>query len=506
MGENEMHAKDGIWEGDRLDREAEAAQLATFLRNRSAEFVKRKEPRAFVLNIDARWGDGKTFFLTRLRDQLADQGHIAVYVDAWGDDFAEDPLTAVMAAIDDEVLTRLPRRSPAAKLWKQTTASAGKVSRLVAKGVAMRALSLALTSGVATAVDAAWQDAGEQAEGRSRGDRAGSAVAKEAVTAFERVLDERAEESIDVFRGQKKSLRTFRETLSSFIIETEKLRGVAPPFFVLIDELDRCRPLYAIAMLERVKHLFDTPHVVFVIATDSGQLRHSVGAIYGSGFASDRYLRRFFDRTYVFAKPGLNEFVAQLLRGYPLDDDILSSPFDDEHHSFISDFFTSIDLDLRSTGQIFEMLRTVASSWNSDARIQLVLMLPLLVGFHQDPSNLTNRKSIRSYLDQMHLPMRLSYRSGDVFKHQMNHVSVKELAQAVWDDAQRPLSDLVVGEVHSLPTSWRQRQWSDELRQLHGNVFRSGAPLTSIVQSYPSMILQAGRLRRADDMDDREED
>ncbi len=51
----------GIWGDDQLERKELAEYLATFLRNRSEEFVQRDEQRSFVLNIDARWGDGKTF-------------------------------------------------------------------------------------------------------------------------------------------------------------------------------------------------------------------------------------------------------------------------------------------------------------------------------------------------------------------------------------------------------------------------------------------------------------
>lgn len=51
------------------------------------------------------------------------------------------------------------------------------------------------------------------------------------------------------------------------------------PFFIFIDQLDRCRPTYAIEMLEQVKHLFDIDHAVFVIATDGDQLARSIKAV-----------------------------------------------------------------------------------------------------------------------------------------------------------------------------------------------------------------------------------
>jgi len=57
--------------------------------------------------------------------------------------------------------------------------------------------------------------------------------------------------------------------------------------FILIDELDRCRPTYAIELLENIKHLFDIEGLYFIIATDSTQLSYSINAVYGNKFASE---------------------------------------------------------------------------------------------------------------------------------------------------------------------------------------------------------------------------
>lgn len=67
------------------------------------------------------------------------------------------------------------------------------------------------------------------------------------------------------------------------------------PAFIFIDELDRCRPIYAIELLERVKHFFELEDCRFIVASDSTQLAHSVRAVYGEKFYSERYLSRFFD-------------------------------------------------------------------------------------------------------------------------------------------------------------------------------------------------------------------
>lgn len=70
-------------------------------------------------------------------------------------------------------------------------------------------------------------------------------------------------------------------------------RGDRLVFF--IDELDRCKPNYAIGMLERIKHYFDDERVTFIFSISLSQLQHTVNRFYGSGFDATRYLDKFFD-------------------------------------------------------------------------------------------------------------------------------------------------------------------------------------------------------------------
>lgn len=68
-----------------------------------------------------------------------------------------------------------------------------------------------------------------------------------------------------------------------------------PQIVVLIDELDRCRPDFAVDLLERIKHYFNCPGISFVISANLTQLEHAIKARYGLNFDARRYLKRFFD-------------------------------------------------------------------------------------------------------------------------------------------------------------------------------------------------------------------
>lgn len=86
---------------------------------------------------------------------------------------------------------------------------------------------------------------------------------------------------------------------------------------VLIDELDRCHPTYALKLLATVRHLFDVDGVIVVLAINRGELVHSIQAIYGPEFSADRYLHRFADlQTQLLSpsEPDLTTFLNELLQ------------------------------------------------------------------------------------------------------------------------------------------------------------------------------------------------
>jgi hypothetical protein len=64
---------------------------------------------------------------------------------------------------------------------------------------------------------------------------------------------------------------------------------------IFIDELDRCKPSYAVQILERIKHYFLNDLVTFVFSINLSELQHTIKRYYGNDFDACRYLDRFFD-------------------------------------------------------------------------------------------------------------------------------------------------------------------------------------------------------------------
>ena len=109
-------------------------------------------------------------------------------------------------------------------------------------------------------------------------------------------------------RGISNALKSLRGTdqLAS-IKEKESIKELVTDFLdalinehgdrlvIFIDELDRCKPDYALSLMERIKHFFDDERVTFVFAVNLSQLQHTVKSYYGSAFDATRYLDKFFD-------------------------------------------------------------------------------------------------------------------------------------------------------------------------------------------------------------------
>lgn len=88
---------------------------------------------------------------------------------------------------------------------------------------------------------------------------------------------------------------------------------------IAIDELDRCKPDYAIKTLEIIKHFFHIPNIKFILAVDKGQLARTVKCMFGQETDTDCYLRKFVDIEYNLPESSKEKFVEYLVvEKYPM--------------------------------------------------------------------------------------------------------------------------------------------------------------------------------------------
>ena len=229
-----------------------------------------------VVALDAPWGYGKTTFLTMWEHWLRQHDFPVVAFNAWETDFTGQPFLALSTELTQEL--QAYRTGSVVQSFKKFKAATGTVLQVaLPKLVGEIPLVGSATEATLNLIPAF----------------AGAA-------------------SADEYQTTKEAIREFRESLTHL---AQKLVASEPnkPLIVMIDELDRCRPSYAVELLEVAKHFFAVDNVVFVLAVNRAELIHSVKALYGAGFCAEDYLRRFFDLDFQLPDPDRVRFVEDLL-------------------------------------------------------------------------------------------------------------------------------------------------------------------------------------------------
>jgi hypothetical protein len=491
-----------VWRDDLLERRGDADFLEKFLVSRMDERRAAGLVGSYVLNIDAGWGYGKSFFMRRFKQQLEIAGHPVVMIDAWKNDFSDDPYTNVIAEIEgyfQAYLDTQKKKQPAlVKAYDAVKRNAAKIAWIAFKGAAKKASRYV------------FDDAGDQIKevidqhvistGEKGQDIADSTEAH-FIEVTDGIIDAFAKRRLDEFNEAKLSLDLFRESLGKLLTAFEEHAGKKLPFFVLIDELDRCRPTYAISMLERIKHLFDADNVVFILSTDTAQLSHSINAVYGSTFDSRRYLQRFFMRTYELPTPNKAELIASLIDAYKPDMAKWAIPgMEQDCQKFLSDAATKCDFNLRETKQAFDILASLTTVWDEGFPIQLAVMFPLILGHlrREDISDLTEGGWLRKYLNKYSKWSIESHWRTNRGANKSERNSVFQFVSVLLSRVNKPLQAALNDSYQEVsgdapfPALQTHDIIQTEARIRSSNRASEGAQ--SRIMSYPDLIRHAGRL------------
>lgn len=340
--ENELEE----WEGDKLGRRKDAVFLTNYL---VGKFENSRKEESFVLNLNAEWGYGKTFFLKKWEEDLKAQGYPVIYYDAWRSDFSNEPLMAFMSEFYSQILPYLGDAAEIKSTLREFFKAALKYRKPVQNALLKKFIG------------ATSDELAEDAEGQDGEDTPSEEEGAEANVASG-LLDGAIDKYLEDYVGKKKSIDHFKnkaDEVAQYI--NDKVEGKSLPIFVFVDELDRCRPTYSIELLENIKHLFLSDSICFVIATDSDQLGKSIKAVYGNEFDSGRYLNRFFDHEYVIPEPDNLKFSEFLCGEYGLEGDSMFTPLDSisETFSILANYFR---LRLREQHHVVAMLEAIKIS------------------------------------------------------------------------------------------------------------------------------------------------
>ncbi len=269
------------FENDKLNRAYIADNLTSLIKTIEDEFV---------LSISSPWGTGKTTFINMWRQKLNNERIPNLYFNAWLSDYSDDPLLTFMAEINAYIKSNVKANKVKLKHFE----NAKDISFQIMKKSIPTLVKIA-TSGIVD-IDSTLNNSISQ------------------------LVEDIAKDKIANYESDKKSINSFKENLASFI---ESIcvddSGNRVPFVFFIDELDRCRPNYTIELLERIKHIFNVPGIVFVLSIDNEQIQNSIKSMYGLDMDVDGYLRRFIDLNYTLEKPSLENFTNNLFHKYKLD-------------------------------------------------------------------------------------------------------------------------------------------------------------------------------------------
>lgn len=328
--------------------------------------------KGFVLAINGKWGTGKTTFVEMWKAYLELDGLHTLYFNAWENDFISDPLVGLLG--------ELKKMNPLEKAEAALTSVIDTAGKIVLKAAP------AMFKGVVK------RYAGEEiVDILCDGIEEGASMLKK---------------EIENYESQKYSLKRFREELEKYVDEVCKKK----PLIFIIDELDRCNPHYAVKTLERIKHLFNIPNIVFVLSIDKEQLSNSIRGYYGSDLIeANEYLKRFIDIEYILPAPNIGQFCNYLYDYYGFDGyEKARDSRDGLKESFLvtaNILFMYKNLSLRQIEKVFTHIRLSLNMYNSNQIIysDLVCLLTYLRICESDCYDKISYKSysIQELIDQI---------------------------------------------------------------------------------------------------------
>lgn len=191
-----------------------------------------------TIAITSQYGGGKTFFAKCLENTLKNEHKDrvnTVYVDLWSNDY-KNPLATFISSLDTI----------------KDNNDLSQLKEIAIKTLPIISFGVKLFTGVPT-------DKTEEL--------------------FKNLLNGEDKKDID---GLKKEIKK--------LAKDKKL-------VFLVDEIDRCRPEYAIETLETIKHFFELDNIIFILFINSSYIDNIESQYIKYGIGSHGYIEKFIDKT-----------------------------------------------------------------------------------------------------------------------------------------------------------------------------------------------------------------
>lgn len=304
-----------------------------------------------VVALDGEWGSGKSHFLklwTGAHGRENGGKARVVYFDAFEHDFLDDPLIGLVGAI------------------AATHEPTGRIASGVKKLKEFGAILARPLSRVAVAV--ATGGASELA----------AAALDPIVAATGAELSALAEDFWKKEDGRRAAMVEFRRALSALTSGPDGEQKL----IIVVDELDRCRPDFALNLLEVIKHFFSVPNVHFVLGVNLDALAHSVRARYGQGCDAGLYLQKFVHLTMRlprFLTTGVGAHVAVAYLTYIARTGGLDNKTQSELEKHIEQIVLTREISLRDIERIVANLLLVPKLKEMQGTLQSLIITAILL-------------------------------------------------------------------------------------------------------------------------------
>lgn len=223
-----------------------------------------------VISLDGKWGEGKTTFVKMWQGLLKENGVPSIYIDAFQNDYTEDAFISIARAITSYVDQHSTEPQKSSDFKDK------------AKKVGVRLLSWTAKIGIKAATLGIIKETDIDALSEI-----GDDVAADTSESIAGLVKER----LSAHNKETELIQSFRESLSD--MPANLMNNSSGRLVIIIDELDRCKPSFAVEVLEKIKHLFSVKNIVFLLVIHKQQLEEAIRSVYGSNIDAHTYLQKF---------------------------------------------------------------------------------------------------------------------------------------------------------------------------------------------------------------------
>lgn len=351
--------------------------------------------------INAPWGMGKTLFANSLQEYLSkNYGDInKLYINSWKMDFYNEPLKALIAEMSEDKIISVETTEKAKQFLKNC--------RKIFFGKILKNLLLKKFK-----------------------------LTEKDIEEIKNFFNGLNTSELEDYKNYKNLLAEFKDILS----KEEK------PKIIIIDELDRCRPDYAIELLEIIKHIFDVKNIIFLFLINKEQLANIVSTIYMNSDLSIKYFEKFYDIELNLPEANYKELeepefkIVNSFQEYQVDI-IKGNNFSNKRDLIIQKIFLDMafvirnnlyiensDISIRSIKKLLKKFSILKDSLSEEEKEQYILILLLIAHFFVKELKLRgildNRKPILIIIERYLEKQGIVYPDKDIILEAIENNSI----------------------------------------------------------------------------------